>query len=128
MAYISTSGGAVDFSSGQCGPGMVKPFPNSSCEALQYGQTYPEQDAGPSADPNGLPGGSSFPWFNRYSPDFSGGSCGSGMIRTRPDGPCRPIERGMGIGDWDFKFDAGLAITLVAASIFSHWLIKKFKL
>lgn len=130
MAYYSVGETAVDFSGGMCGPGMHKPFPNSSCEALPYGQTYPEQNTHSDDSPVGLPGGAAMPWFGRYSPDFSGGSCGGGMIRTSPTAPCRPIERGMstGLGElsWErFKDDfiLGTAV-LVSASLLSGWLRK----
>lgn len=84
---------AVDYSYGSCGPGMYKPFANSSCRALPSGLRAPEFGGESSESPFGLPGGNI--GFARGIVDFSGGSCGGGMIRPGPTEPCQRVEEGM---------------------------------
>lgn len=97
MSYIPVGTTAVDFSQGGCGPGMYKPYPNGRCEALPGGFRAPEWGTRSSASPDNLPGGNASGWGTGVT-DFSGGSCGAGMVRPSPTSPCVRIERGMGIG------------------------------
>ena len=124
MAYEATGATAVDFSHGTCGPGMYKWHPNGTCQALPWGLRAPEYGRSSHADPTDSNVG-----YSRGITDFSGGSCGSGMIKPGPTQPCQVIQQGMAMGELSFRRVGeevliGVA-TLLAASIVIHWLKPK---
>ena len=124
MAYEATGATAVDFSHGTCGPGMYKWHPNGTCQALPWGLRAPEYGGSSHADPTDSNVG-----YSRGITDFSGGSCGSGMIKPGPAQPCQVIQQGMAMGELSFRRVGeevliGVA-TLLAASIVIHWLKPK---
>lgn len=124
MAYEATGATALDYSEGRCGPGMYKPFANSSCQALPWGLRAPEYGTSTSDSPFDANVG-----YSRGIQDFSGGSCGSGMIKPGPTQPCQVIQQGMAMGELSFRRVGeevliGVA-TLLAASIVIHWLKPK---
>ena len=95
MAYEATGATAVDFSHGTCGPGMYKWHPNGTCQALPWGLRAPEYGRSSHADPTDSNVG-----YSRGITDFSGGSCGSGMIKPGPTQPCQVIQQGMAMGSF----------------------------
>lgn len=95
MAYEATGATALDYSEGRCGPGMYKPFANSSCQALPWGLRAPEYGTSTSDSPFDANVG-----YSRGIQDFSGGSCGSGMIKPGPTQPCQVIQQGMAMGSF----------------------------
>ena len=124
MAYEATGATAVDFSHGTCGPGMYKWHPNGTCQALPWGLRAPEYGRSSHADPTDSNVG-----YSRGITDFSGGSCGSGMIKPGPTQPCQVIQQGMAMGELSLRRVGeevliGVA-TLLAASIVIHWLKPK---
>ncbi len=98
MSYQSTGSTVVDFSQGQCGPAMYKPTAKSSCQMIYGGDVAPDWGGWKGSNPATLPGGDATPW-NQGVTDFSGGSCGSGMIRPSPTAPCQQLVIGMPMGD-----------------------------